>query len=328
MFRFVDLLVVLAVTVALVALAVATSLKAGESSNRVKCASNLRQVGLAFILYTDGEFDGSFPRTAFDPAAPGPFVAGTPYDDRPDLPPRPDISPFLTPDLPADLAAYVPEGSDVSTPLFLLLRTQDISPGVFTCPSSNATTWDYAGRDEQHFTNFPGRRGVADHLSYSSLNPYPAPSATPYGYDDRMTAARVLAADMNPGTLEAVRATADLPPGELRLANSANHAGAGQNVLHADGHVTWETTPFLGPAGDSIYSVSGARDGVDLTLDPPADAADVVLLPTAAMVGQPMHYGTAPAPTLLLELLPWLVLAVLVLLAAAWPLSKLARRSA
>ena len=324
MFRFADLLVLLAVAVALVALAVGTSLKAGESSNRVKCASNLRQVGLAFILYADDEPDGSFPRTAFDPAAPGPFVAGTPYDDHPDLPPRPDVSPFLTPDLPADLAAHVPDGSDVSTPLFLLLRTQDISPGVFTCPSSNATTWHYAGRDEQHFTNFPGRRGVADHLSYSSLNPYPAPSATPYGYDDRMPAARVLAADMNPGTLASLAAT----PAQPRLANSANHAGHGQNVLHADGHVTWETTPFLGPAGDSIYSVAGARDPADLTLDPPADAADVVLLPTAEMVGQPTRYTSATTPRLLVGVLPWVALAVFLLLAAAWPLLEAARRSA
>jgi prepilin-type processing-associated H-X9-DG protein len=73
------------------------------------------------------------------------------------------------------------------------------------------------------------------------------------------------------------------------VGNSPNHDGEGQNVLYADGHTEWQSSPYAGElrgAGsntwqDHIYTVStaGSRAG-GLTAGQPADAADTVLLPT------------------------------------------------
>ena len=43
-------------------------------------------------------------------------------------------------------AADGPEPNDVTAALFLLLRTQEITPEVFTCPSSQAERWDFRRR--------------------------------------------------------------------------------------------------------------------------------------------------------------------------------------
>ena len=52
-----------------------------------------------------------------------------------------------------------------------------------------------------------------------------------------------------------------LPPGNIfgnYVYNSGNHNGEGQNVGFADGHVTWETTPYCGMAYDNIFTCHSA----------------------------------------------------------------------
>ena len=61
---------------------------------------------------------------------------------------------------------------------------------------------------------------------------------------------------MNP----AFAVAADLNPGTGDGSNSLTHEDRGQNVLYADGHLTWETTPLCGVNGDNIYAnKNGAR---------------------------------------------------------------------
>jgi prepilin-type processing-associated H-X9-DG protein len=80
-------------------------------------------------------------------------------------------------------------------------------------------------------------------------------------------------------------------------ANSPNHAGDGQNVLYADGHVDWSATPFAGSprpipgtARDSVYAF-GVEDKPDTpsagTRGAPADPYDSVILPVFEMGPQP-----------------------------------------
>jgi prepilin-type processing-associated H-X9-DG protein len=63
---------------------------------------------------------------------------------------------------------------------------------------------------------------------------------------------------------------ADRPPAEGIMSNSINHGLAGQNVLFADGHVSFLTTRIYG-AGDDIYTNRDGKVGAGL------DVGDIVL---------------------------------------------------
>src|SRR5204862_3419934 len=91
-------------------------------SNRVKCASNLRQIGQAFLLYAN-ENKSAYPRTT--------YVGG-------DV-----VKPIWGTGAPATqpFASDGPAPNDVTAAIFLLLRTQEIGSEVFTCPSADAEKW-------------------------------------------------------------------------------------------------------------------------------------------------------------------------------------------
>ena len=77
----------LAVSVVLILLSAGYTLaqfaRAQETANRVKCSSNLRQIGQAMLLYSNDN-KGAYPRTLWDPQHPTP-TWGTPYRDNPKL---------------------------------------------------------------------------------------------------------------------------------------------------------------------------------------------------------------------------------------------------
>src|SRR4051812_6388952 len=68
-----------------------------EVANRVKCASNLRQLGQAMLLYSN-ENRNAFPRTTFDAAKPPTW--GTPYEANPKLGAFAKADPFAKPGKP------------------------------------------------------------------------------------------------------------------------------------------------------------------------------------------------------------------------------------
>jgi hypothetical protein len=72
----------------------------------------------------------------------------------------------------------------------------------------------------------------------------------------------------------------DARPG-TETRNSANHDGRGQYVVRADGSVTWEVSPNIGPAGDNIWTLGTGRNQV-LTYtgtEVPASLSDVFVCP-------------------------------------------------
>jgi prepilin-type processing-associated H-X9-DG protein len=264
-------LVVVLVIVFLIAIFLPTRTRTEHGSNRVKCASNLRMIGQAILLYSNDN-RGAYPRTRFVPGAVvtptwGTGVAAT--------------QPF---------ADDGPAPNDVTAALFLLLRTQDITAEVFTCPSSNAEKDLYGGgaataAQRSNFTD------IKQNLSYSYQNPYPDQGAVMRGWklDNKVGAEFAVAADINPGTTNGknvLKPTASSSASIMKQANTRNHDGDGQNILYGDGHVSWESNPFAGVARDNIYTRSDGKapppSGNDASnpFGSSYDGNDSVLLPT------------------------------------------------
>lgn len=179
--------------------------------------------------------------------------------------------------------------------LFLILRTQDLTSEVFICPSTDDVR--VAG-DVQELSNFP----EAKNLSYSYANPYVGKEARAKGLKLNFTLGSdyAIVSDMNPGGAALVKAKgSDLRvddrvegagegmrkvPEPWKGVNSPNHGLWGQNVLYADGHVDWASTPFCGMPRDdgqrdNIYT-RHLGDDIDRFMGTAMDQFDSVLLPT------------------------------------------------
>src|SRR5688572_16411408 len=87
-----------------------------EQANRIKCASNLRQIGLAMLMYSNDN-KGYFPRAVFSNKA------------------NPTPTEYTGVQAPNPFAPGGPAPDDVTAAMFLLLRTQDITPEAFVCSS-------------------------------------------------------------------------------------------------------------------------------------------------------------------------------------------------
>lgn len=242
-------------------------------SQRVVCGTNLKGLGYAQAVYSN-DYDGQYAvQGRGNEHTWGEYTEGW-QDDRRDW--------------------GQSGGITVGASLYLLVRQADVSPKSFVCPSSDeweftgrnpgnldiVDLWDFGQFDADPDGRWLSE-GPARCVSYAYQQPYdPAGTSTgkagQFRADDQQSAAFAIMADKNPwydSKLELADADSDKPdykvavsllanhwdkkiPGkQVRMANSQPHKKReGQNVLYADGHLSFERTPDVGVNSDNIYT--------------------------------------------------------------------------
>ncbi|QOV92323.1 DUF1559 domain-containing protein [Humisphaera borealis] len=271
-FTLVELLVVIGIIALMISILLPSLGRAREQATRIRCAANLRQLGLAMQTYSLAEPNGSYPRTKYDPSKKQMLL---------------DNAGYLVPATFGN-SGYVGE-NNVPASLFLLMKTQKLSPQMFLCPATEGVAYPEDPKQSSNWKTIPLQ------MTYSLASAFPSaasPATSRLQWKNTLGAEFALIADINPGTRggtnppnNTVAPPHTASPSAMAAANSNNHGNTGQNVLYADGHAEFQNTPYAGEfrsngIRDHIYTAGTGDGGITSELAMPVDAHDSVLLPT------------------------------------------------
>lgn len=253
-FTLIEVLVVIGIIGLLLGITLPAVERVRHKGYLLACATNLHSIGQAVAVYAS-EHHGQFPRTRYVPGDPIVWGTGAASSD--------------------SFGPTGPQPNDVTAAFYLLAREQKLTTAVFVCPYNDVFAYTPDPVSPAAHANFSD---MTQHLGYSFADPYPSDAARKAGYvwDATLGADFPLAADKNPGvdTHGSNVLSNDLAT-DAGEGCSTNHEQDGQNVLYADGHVTWQKTALCGLNGDNIYANRAKR--LDQS---PLDRGDALLLPT------------------------------------------------
>ncbi len=278
-FTLIELLVVIAIIAMLLAILMPALNKVKRLAQRLVCATNLKGLGTAMIVYSN-DFDDEYP------------VQGGGYDhtwaDR--------TSGYAA--LDKDWA--VEENITAGASLFLLVREADVSTKSFVCKSSDQKPYEgevHAAADDGqelvelwdfgHIGQLP-RTGPQNCVSYAYQIPYDVGFLTPARFfpaDAVGPAGMALMADRNPwydpklnvpttGTVDSDSWESFVDNIEndwdftgidkylIQVGNAFPHNREGQNALFNDGHSEFVKRSDVGYENDNIYTPWGVAPGV------------------------------------------------------------------
>ncbi len=258
-FTLIELLVVIAIIALLISILLPSLSRARELSKRLVCQSNIKGIGTSAKIYANDNnekwmippFDrdtdyGSGQRIKY--SSPSGVDVGFKRED----------PTFSRDDASTQLS--------VTRAFWMLVRTGDVTPKQYICPSSGDSE-DPTENIDFYYDFLGPTNDPTEHISYGYQVPFgPRDTQPREGVDNR----QVLAADKGP--FYAVTGQVDWTPASLNREvdldaspkdwmgyNSGNHGGArngeGQNALFADGHATFARMPAVGIDHDNIYTL-------------------------------------------------------------------------